>query len=133
MIKRSLEHENFKIIAVENAEIGLQILKRIVVDMVISDNMMPGMTGLEFLKTVKQEHPMMLTVLQTGFADLSVAIQAINDAGVYMMIEKPWKPKEFTHMIKKALSSLDMVLRKEGMLLNRIKSYNLELREFDRV
>ena len=60
------------------------------IDLVISDQQMPGMTGLEFLSWVNATHPGIVKIIMTGDTDIQTAVQAINDIGVYKFIRKPW-------------------------------------------
>ncbi len=69
---------------------ALDFLKFNVPDLIISDFMMPGMNGLEFLTAAKKLYPEVSMILLTGYADKENAIKAINEIGLYKYIEKPW-------------------------------------------
>lgn len=91
-------------------ETGLQYLQEKQIDLVISDFLMPGMNGLEFLHSVKEIHQDATLILLTGYADKENAIKAINEIGLYYYIEKPWNNEELVKIIyngleKKALST----------------------------
>jgi DNA-binding NtrC family response regulator len=60
------------------------------VDVVIADFMMPEMDGIAFLKAVREKRPEATRILLTGYADKENAIRAINEAGLYYYLEKPW-------------------------------------------
>jgi len=115
MIERSLSGERYRVVTAESAEAGWGILREIPVDMVISDFLMPGgMTGLELLRQINREYPDILTVLQSGYANLWLAMEAINTAGVYKMIQKPWKPVEFANTVRNALETYRLVQEQES-------------------
>ena len=132
MIDRSLSGERYRVITAESAEAGLAILQEVPVDMVISDFLMPGgMSGLEFLRQINREYPDILTVLQSGYANLWLAMEAINTAGVYKMIQKPWKPVEFAHTIRNALESYRLVQGQENRKI-QAKVYEAGLQGLER-
>ena len=106
-VLRILRNDNYTIFTAESAEEGLKILEGRKMDLVVSDQNMPGMTGVEFLQKVKADHPKILTIMLTGQADISVAMQAINEAGVYKFILKPWDDSDFKLSIRRALESMD--------------------------
>ncbi len=73
------------------------------VDLVISDYLMPGMNGIEFLLQVKALHPFATRILLTGYADKENAIKAINEVGLYQYVEKPWNNDDLKITIQNGL------------------------------
>ncbi|MCX7773473.1 MAG: response regulator, partial [Clostridia bacterium] len=78
------------------------------VDLVISDFMMPGMNGLEFLKRAKEKSPELVTVMLTGYADKENAIRSINEVGLYYYIEKPWDNNALLKIVQNGLERKEM-------------------------
>jgi putative two-component system response regulator len=78
------------------------------VDMIISDFMMPGMDGLEFLKNAKEKSPDAVTILLTGYADKENAIKSINDVGLYYYMEKPWDNNALIKIIQNGLEKKEL-------------------------
>lgn len=72
-------------------------------DLVISDYLMPGMNGIEFLLEMKKAHPFATRILLTGYADKENAIKAINDVGLYQYVEKPWNNDDLKLTIENGL------------------------------
>ena len=72
---------------------------------IISDQLMPGMQGDEFLATVKQKHPEIIRILLTGEASQENIINAINNAGLYRFIAKPWNVDDLNLTVKKGIDS----------------------------
>jgi len=70
---------------------------------VITDQRMPGMTGVEFLVEVYKRHPDTTRIMLTGFADAAATIQAINDGHVYAYVNKPWEPDELKQIVRRAV------------------------------
>ncbi len=83
------------------------------VDLVISDYLMPGMNGIEFLMEVKKLHPYATRILLTGYADKENAIKAINEVGLYQYIEKPWENEELKLIIQNGLERRFLMERLE--------------------
>ncbi|MBL7891207.1 MAG: response regulator [Bacteroidia bacterium] len=73
----------------ESAAEGLQILKENKIHIIITDQRMPNMTGVEFLESIIKEYPDPIRMLLTGYVDISAVIEAINKGQVYRYIMKP--------------------------------------------
>ncbi|MCA9807992.1 MAG: response regulator, partial [Cyanobacteria bacterium HKST-UBA06] len=80
-------------------------------DVVISDFLMPQMKGIEFLKRVRAQCPDATLILLTGYADKENAIQAINEAGIYRYIEKPWDNEALKITIRNGLERTRLLVR----------------------
>lgn len=130
-IQRTLRRENYNLLTADSPQEGLRLLEGRDFDMVISDHNMPLMTGLEFLKRVKADHPGTLTIMLTGQKEIEVAVQAINLAGVYKFIMKPWDDDDLKITIRRALESLDLV-RERDTLTERIKERDAILRNLEK-
>ncbi len=130
-IQRIFRRENYTILTAEDANEGLNILQAREVDLLISDHHMPGMSGVEFLQKVKAEYPDILTIMLTGHKEIEIAMHAINDAGVYKFILKPWDDEDFKLTIKRALESLDLV-RERNVLRERVRARDSILRNLEK-
>ena len=73
------------------------------IDLVISDYLMPEMTGIEFLLEVKKLQPYATRILLTGYGDKENAIRAINEVNLYQYIEKPWSNDDLKLIIRNGL------------------------------
>lgn len=86
-----LEREGYKVYLAESGDDGLQMLKALPqIQLVISDHNMPGMSGVEFLKLVRERHPSVVRIMLTGDPDPQIIIRSINEGEVYRFIKKPW-------------------------------------------
>jgi DNA-binding NtrC family response regulator len=130
-IMRSLRNEDYNILTASNATDALRMLDGREVDMVISDQNMPFMTGLEFLQRVKADHPGTITMMLTGEKEIEIAVQAINQAGVYKFILKPWDDEDLKVTIRRALESLDLI-RERDRLSQRVKERDTILRNLEK-
>lgn len=79
------------------------------VDVIVSDFMMPGMSGLELLTKAKQLQPEAARVLLTGHADKHSAIQAINEVGLFQYLEKPWDNAQLLLVINSAIERTQLL------------------------
>jgi putative two-component system response regulator len=78
------------------------------VDLIISDFMMPGMNGLEFLKKATTISPDTITILLTGYADKENAIKSINEVGLYYYLEKPWDNDRLIKIVSNGLEKKEL-------------------------
>jgi DNA-binding NtrC family response regulator len=120
-LSRILAEENREILLAHSAEEGLQILKDTEeISVVISDNRLPGMTGVDFMAKVRQLYPDNIRIIITGYADLESSIAAINKGQVYRYVLKPWENEDFKQMVKYALDFYQ-VIRENRILLRIIR------------
>lgn len=73
------------------------------IDAIVSDFVMPGMNGLEFLAEAKKIQPEAARILLTGYADKESAIRSINEIGLYHYIEKPWRNEDLLMVLRNAV------------------------------
>ncbi|MCB0401144.1 MAG: response regulator [Flavobacteriales bacterium] len=80
----------FTVHVAENAAEGMKILDEQEVHVVLTDQRMPGITGIEFLQSILEKHPNPIRILVTGYSDIEVVKAAINNGQVYKYVDKPW-------------------------------------------
>lgn len=103
-LQRALRHEPYRILTANSAVQALNILDRESVDVVVSDERMPGMSGSEFLAVVRRRHPRTVRILLTGYATLEAAVRAINEGEIYRFLTKPCQAKDLSDIIRQALA-----------------------------
>jgi len=106
-LERTLKLEGYRVITATDAVKALAILADERADVVISDQRMPGMSGSEFLKVVRQKYPDTVRIMISGYSDFDELMKAINEGEIYRFVSKPWDDKEFKVIIKQALSQKD--------------------------
>jgi DNA-binding NtrC family response regulator len=116
---------NYRVLYAEGAPEALALLEREAVDLVLCDHLMPGMTGVEFLKRVAVRFPDTMRIMLTGHADTSVAIQAINEGEVFRFLTKPVETEELRHVL--ALAWEKLRLERENRQLRDIVRTSPEL------
>ncbi len=87
---------------------GLEVLAREKVDLVVSDMRMPQMDGADFLARVAERWPDTVRILLTGYADLSSAVSAINQGGIYRYLSKPWEDNDIKLTVQHALEKMQL-------------------------
>jgi len=92
----------YKVHTAVNAEEGLAMLRKHDIAMVISDQRMPGMTGVAFLEQVGKEFPDAIRIILTGYSDVEAIINAINKGEIFRYITKPWSENELQMTIENA-------------------------------
>lgn len=113
-----------------SAREGLAALARLDVGVVLSDYLMPDMTGLEFLKIARKRRPRAVRIMLTGHAELDAAVQCINSGQVFRFLMKPWDYTTLQLTIRAALEKHKKEhLTEELFLLERRKSSVLEALE----
>lgn len=93
----------YKITGLTSAQEAVKYLETNPVEVVVSDYLMPKMTGLQLLAKAKDLQPEAARVLLTGHADKQSAIQAINDVGLFQYLEKPWDNQQLLLVIQSAI------------------------------
>jgi FixJ family two-component response regulator len=83
---------------------------------VLTDQRMPGMSGVEFVAEVFRRHPATVRMILTGFSDIEAIIQAINDGHVYAYITKPWEPEQLKQLMKQAVEHHKLAVENERLL-----------------
>jgi len=129
-IKRTLRSENYTTLTAQSGDEGLILLENHDVELVVSDYNMPGMSGLDFLKRVKKDYPHILTIMLTGHAEIEIAINAINEAGVYKFILKPWEDADLKITIRRALESLELI-KERNSLAKQVKDKDIILQNLE--
>jgi FixJ family two-component response regulator len=119
--------DDYEVITSSSARDGLALLEREgPVSVVISDQRMPEMTGVEFLSRVFALHPTTVRIILTGFADMDAIIRAINDGHVYAYITKPWEPDQLKQVVRRAVDHHALAVENER-LVGDLRASNLFL------
>lgn len=117
---------DYKVLGATRASDGLVMLNKELVDVIMTDQRMPEMSGVEFLRKAREQHPDTIRLLFTGYADIRAVIDAINHGNVYRYITKPWDPEELQTVIREACERHDLLAERQR-LLEELKAKNDEL------
>lgn len=102
--------KDYEIAIANSAEEGLKVLEDFDADVVISDQKMPGMKGVDFLVRVKKLYPNAVRMLLTGYTDAEVAKDAINRGEVTAYIDKPWEREKLRQLINKSIEQQQLIM-----------------------
>jgi response regulator RpfG family c-di-GMP phosphodiesterase len=118
---------DYEVLTSSDARRALEILdEKSPVAVVLTDQRMPNMSGVEFLREVTRRHPETVRIILTGFADMDAIIDAINDGHVYAYITKPWEPDHLKQVMKQAVDH-HALSTENARLLTRLKRANVFL------
>ncbi len=130
-LKRVLKREGYEVYSAAGGAEALAQLKNISPDVIISDFLMPEMNGIEFLNRAREILPEVVRIILTAHADVQMAVQAINEAGVYRLLTKPWDDAELKIMLNqinehialiKENSRLKAIIKSQEDILRRLEN-----------
>ena len=113
--------------AAQSGEEALRILDETDIDAIITDQRMPGMTGLQLLGQAREVHPTVVGIVLTGFAEVGDLIDAINTGKVQKYITKPWTPESLLIEVREALEKRELQ-RENERLANELQTVNDRLK-----
>ncbi len=123
---------DYQVTSFTNPEEALKVAKTTNFDLVISDFRMPGMDGITFLTQFMKLQPESIRMILTGYADLESAQLAINTAGVYRFINKPWNNVEVSNAVKSGLEHKHILLENKR-LADQVREQQLQLSEQEKL
>jgi len=118
--------EDYHIFKAQSAQEALDILSQQEIDLIITDQRMPGMTGVELLENTLAYNPCMIKILLTGYIDTNDLIKAINQGKVYKYIAKPFSAHELKVIVKRALEHYEMERENKRLYQELQKAHKLE-------
>ncbi|MGI4022068.1 MAG: response regulator [Janthinobacterium lividum] len=92
----------YKVFTAISAMEGMKILETKPIEIIITDQRMPEMTGIEFLEKVLEIYPDPIRILLTGYADMNAVIDAVNKGKIFHYLSKPWNEEELDMTINRA-------------------------------
>lgn len=107
-LTRLLRAEGYRILCATSANEGMEILGQHDVQVIVSDQRMPGVSGTEFLSTVKSTHPNTVRILLSGYSDVAAVTNAINRGVVYKFLTKPWDDEDIRAQVRDAFQASEL-------------------------
>jgi len=125
-LRRLFRRDGHVILTAGSGPEGLDVLSKHKVDVIISDQRMPGMTGVEFLRAAKAIYPDTIRIVLSGYTELQSVTDAINEGAVYRFITKPWEDDALREHVHNAFEFKELI--EENQQLNiKIRTSNQEL------
>jgi putative nucleotidyltransferase with HDIG domain len=130
-LARLFRPEPFNVYTAICAEEGLKLLESEPIQVVVTDQIMPGVRGVQFLEEVRRRWPDLIRMMLTGYTEMNVAVQAINQGEIHRLITKPWNDDELRATVRQAFDTY--LMRREIQRLNELtREQNAALQEMNR-
>ncbi len=120
--------KKYTVFTANTAKDALNIMEHNDIQVIISDQRMPEITGIDFFMMIKSKYPNALKLILTGYSDIEAVIGAINEGQVFRYITKPWHPKELEAIIQEAFEKYELIT-KNKRLMRSLQETNLSLEE----
>jgi response regulator RpfG family c-di-GMP phosphodiesterase len=126
-----LRDEGVRILTARDAAEAVALVRQENIALVVSDNIMPGMSGLDFLSSLKTMSPNTVKILMSAYADLSTVLAAINRSEVFRYVLKPWKDEEMFRAVRDGLRRHRQVvaMQREDEDMLRSLAQTIELKD----
>lgn len=125
-LKRLLRRDEYRILTADSGHEGLEILEKNRVDVIISDQRMPIMTGVDFLRNAKKNYPDTVRIILSGYTELQYITDAINEGAIYKFLTKPWDDELIRANIREAFHYKEMEDENRRLTL-QVQTTNQEL------
>ena len=113
---QGLLRREFELYTAESGAQALEILRQHPIHVIMSDQRMPEMTGVQLMHRVKDAHPEAIRIVFTGYADIRAVVDAINNVGLYRYITKPWDPDELIEVLHQAAARYEQIVEHQRLL-----------------
>ncbi len=127
---RALLSADYEVLTADCAEAAQAILGQRPIDIILTDQKMPRITGVQLLEWVRENSPRTVRLLMTGYGELDGAVEAINRGHVYHYLLKPWRTEDLTHVLRNAAEKVE-AQRNEERLLGQLQEKNRELEQLN--
>jgi response regulator RpfG family c-di-GMP phosphodiesterase len=129
-VRRLLRREGYRILTATGGLEALNLMAAHPVNLVISDQRMPHMTGTEFLTRVRESYPDVIRIILTGYTDVDSITEAVNRGLIYKFLLKPWNDEDFKLDIRQAFEQYDLVQTNRS-LHHRVMEQNEALQQIN--
>jgi len=130
-IQRLLRHEPMNVLTASRPQEALDLLDRSEAQVVVSDQRMPEMSGVDLLSNIRDRHSDMVRMMLTGYTEMNIAVEAINRGEIYRLITKPWNDDELKATLRQAFDHYD--LKGEIKRLNHVtREQNFKLQDMNK-
>ena len=107
-LRRLFRREGYRIVTASSGAEGLQRMAEYEVDVVLSDQRMPGMTGVEFLRRAKELYPNTVRMVLSGYTELQSITDAVNEGAIYRFLTKPWDDERLLVHVREAFAHKEL-------------------------
>jgi response regulator RpfG family c-di-GMP phosphodiesterase len=118
---KGLLRREFNLFTAESGKQALEILGEHPIDVIMTDQRMPEMTGIELMGKVKATYPDAIRIVFTGYADIRAVIDAINNGGLFRYITKPWDPDDLIEVLQQAVQAHNSLVAEKEVLFESLR------------
>ncbi len=130
-IERLLRHEPISVLTASRPQEALDLLDKTDAQVVVTDQRMPEMSGVDLLAGVRERHGDIVRMMLTGYTEMNIAVEAINRGEIYRLITKPWNDDELKATLRQAFDHYD--LKREIKRLNQVtREQNFKLQDMNK-
>jgi putative nucleotidyltransferase with HDIG domain len=130
-IQRLLRNEPMRVLTASRPQEAIDLLEDTQAQVVVSDQRMPEMSGVDLLSSVRERHSDVVRMMLTGYTEMNIAVEAINRGEIYRLITKPWNDDELKATLRQAFDHYD--LKGEIKRLNQItREQNFKLQDMNK-
>src|SRR5436190_4947493 len=115
---RGLLRQDFELHTASSGAEALDIMRRHVIHVLMTDQRMPQMTGVELLEQARGVCPEAVRIVFTGYADIKAVIDAINQGQIFRYLTKPWDPDELVAALRMGCEEYDRLTARRSLLLD---------------
>ena len=129
-LRRLLRAEGWLLLCATSGEQALQLMALHEIDVILSDQRMPGMTGVELLRRTRQLYPETIRLVLSGYTELQSITDAINEGAIYKFLAKPWDDEELRAHLREAFALKEMA-DQNRRLAQEVQAANRELADLN--
>ncbi len=130
-LQRLLRSEPIEVLTASKPSEAFELIERYQPQVIVTDQRMPEMSGVDFLKSVREQNNDIIRMMMTGFTDMTIAVEAINHGEIFRLITKPWNDEELKATLRQAFDHFD--LKAEIKRLNQVtREQNFKLQDMNK-
>lgn len=108
-------NRDYQVLCAFSGKEALELLKQHDVALIITDQRMPEMNGIEFLKLAAEMRPRVIRIVISGYADVNILTDAINSGIIYRFLSKPWNNEDLQQTVARALEHFEIIKRQHEL------------------
>jgi signal transduction histidine kinase len=121
-------HRAYRVLTSASGKQAIEVLQQDNVELILTDQRMPGMSGDQFLREARKLKPDAIRMLFTGYADIQAVISAVNEGHIFRYILKPWDSVELEGIIRQGVEQYELLTERKRLVFE-LQAANLELKK----
>jgi YesN/AraC family two-component response regulator len=108
-MQRLFHEDRIKVVLASSGQEALELLRKRTIQVLVTDNLMPGMTGVDLVRSTKECAPDTIRIILSGYSDMEAVLQALNDGEVFRFVLKPWVDLDLKATVHLALAQYHLI------------------------